>query len=170
MIRGNVHVEHSIADGGLSAFKVRTASFDRLLFCAHGVLSGKQMNVPIVVSNSKAPRKVYVRVRALPINAPGPAHSSARVLDRAAADHSRINSVLQRESTSLAIFTVFLLILATFGWLLLHSLSAGTAGLRIRLNWTAIIALGVPFIALAFSLVCLFVHVALWQKPHDNLN
>ena len=158
------------ASGGLSAFKMRTASFDRLLFCGHGVLSRKQMNHPVVVANSRAPRKLYVKVRALSINAPAPAQPSARVLDGAAADQSRVNSALQRESTSLAIFIALLLILATSGWLLLHSLSAGTAGVRIRLNWTAIIALGVPFIALAFLLVCLFVHVALRQKPHDQLN
>ena len=169
-MEGNVHVDHPVPDGVLSPFKMRTATFDRPLFGAHGVPFGKQMNAPVVVPNAKPRRRLHVKVRALSIDAPAPANSNTGVIDGATAGHSRINSVLQRESTALVIFVAFLLVLATSGWLVLHSLSAGTAGLRIRLNWTAIIALGVPFTALAFLLVCLFFQVALWQKSHDKLN
>ena len=68
----------------------------------------------------------------------------------------------------LAIFGALLLTVGTSGWLVLRNLFAGTGGLRIRLNWTAVIALGVPFVALAFLLVGLFIWVALGQSPRDK--
>jgi hypothetical protein len=41
-------------------------------------------------------------------------------------------------------------------------------GLEIKLNWTAILALGVPLVALTFLLVWLFLRVALRQTAHDT--
>jgi len=40
--------------------------------------------------------------------------------------------------------------------------------MEIRLNWTAIFALGVPLVLLAFLLVWLFLRLARWQIPHDK--
>ena len=40
--------------------------------------------------------------------------------------------------------------------------------MEIRLNWTAIFALGAPLASLAFLLVWLFLRLARWQIPHDK--
>ena len=40
--------------------------------------------------------------------------------------------------------------------------------MEIRLNWTAICALGVPLVTLAFLLVWLFLRLARWQISHDK--
>ena len=74
----------------------------------------------------------------------------------------------QRRTAPLAIVGGLLSTAAILGWLVLRSLSTG--GLEIRLNWTAIIALGVPLVGLAFLLVWLFIRVALWQNPHDTVS
>ena len=80
--------------------------------------------------------------------------------------------VPRRKTALLAIFSVLLFIVATSGWLVLHGVPAGSGGVQsgaqIRLNWTAILALGVPLAALAFLVVWLFSLVALWQNPRDT--
>ena len=40
--------------------------------------------------------------------------------------------------------------------------------MEITLNWTAILALGVPLFALAFLLVWLFLRIARWRIPRDK--
>jgi len=97
-----------------------------------------------------------------------PARSTALAIDHAPSRRSPITYVLQLRTAPLAIFSALLLTVATSGWLVLRTLSAGIGGLRIRLNWTAIIALGVPFVALGFLLVWLFVCVTLGQNARDT--
>jgi hypothetical protein len=58
--------------------------------------------------------------------------------------------------------------LTTVGWLVLRSLSTGAGGLEITLNWTAIVALGVPLVALTFLLVRFFLSVAFRHADYDT--
>jgi len=95
-----------------------------------------------------------------------PARSTVVVIDQAPPRRHPITYALQ--TAVLAIFSALLMTIGASGWLVLRNLSAGTGGLRIRLNWTAIVALGVPFVALAFLLVWLFVWVAVRQNPRDK--
>jgi len=74
----------------------------------------------------------------------------------------------RRKTPLLSIFSVLLFMVVTTGGFMIHSISAGSSGLRMRLNWTAILALGVPLAALAFLVVWLFSLVALWQNPQDT--
>jgi len=77
--------------------------------------------------------------------------------------------VLKRGTAPVAISAV-LFTIATAGWLVLGSLSTGAGGLEITLNWKAIVALGVPLVALTLLLVGLFRSVALWQaEPRHDL-
>jgi hypothetical protein len=98
-----------------------------------------------------------------------PVRSSAIVINKAALPRrSRIASILKREIAPLAIVTVLLLSVTSLGWLVLRSLSVGTGGMEVRLNWTAIVVLGMPLVGLAFLLVSLFIRVAFWQTPHTD--
>jgi hypothetical protein len=75
--------------------------------------------------------------------------------------------VLKRGTAPVAIGAV-LFAITTAGWFVLRSLSTGAGGLEITLNWKAIVALGVPLVALTLLLVGLFLSVALWQADHDT--
>ena len=68
---------------------------------------------------------------------------------------SRNANVLRRGRAALATVGVVLLIILTAGWLVVRDLSGGTAGITVRLNWTLIVGLGVPFIALPFLILWL---------------
>ena len=99
-----------------------------------------------------------------------PLRSDAIVVHKALPCRSRRAHVLQRTIAPLAISTALLLTVATSGWLVLRNMSTGTGALEIRLNWTAIFALGVPLVGFAFLLVWLFIRVALSQNPHDTVS
>jgi len=96
---------------------------------------------------------------------PPATRSHATASNEALSCRSRIAYVLRRNTAPLAIVSGLLLTVATSGWLVLRSLSTGTGGLEIRVNWTAIVALGMPLVGLAFWLVRFFIRVALWQTP-----
>ena len=98
------------------------------------------------------------------------ARSNALLINKHLPGRSRIVFLLQQEAVPLAIVSALLLTTLTLGWIVLHSLSAGTRGLEIRVNWTAIVALGVPLVIVAFLLVWLVVRVAQWQSPHDTVS
>ena len=65
-------------------------------------------------------------------------------------------NVLRRgAAAAVASVGVALFILSTAGWLVLRDLSSGAAGIKITLNWTSIVAFGVPFVALTFLILWL---------------
>ena len=64
-------------------------------------------------------------------------------------------NVLRRGAAAAATVGVAIFILSTAGWLVLRDLSSGAAGIKITLNWTSIVAFGVPFVALTFLILWL---------------
>lgn len=82
---------------------------------------------------------------------------SSRIRQFSVSHHSRSSNanVLRRGTAAVATVGVMLLILSSAGWLALRDLASGTGGIRIRLNWTLIVGLGVPFIALSFLILWL---------------
>lgn len=97
-----------------------------------------------------------------------PARTTTPETAHAPSHRSPLTCVPQPRTAALAISSALLLTVATSGWFMLRSVSAGTGGLHIRLNWTAIVALGAPFVALAFLLAWLFVWVALREDSRDT--
>ena len=96
-----------------------------------------------------------------------PVRSNTIVINKAGR-RSRIASILKRQIAPLAIVSVLLLSVTFLGWLVLRSLSVGTGGMEVRLNWTAIVVLGMPLVGLAYLLARLFIRVAFRQTPHTD--
>lgn len=63
---------------------------------------------------------------------------------------------LVKRGTSVTIIGAVLLAFGMAGWLVLYSLTSGAAGLRLKLNWTAIVGFGMLLVALAFLILWLF--------------
>ena len=105
---------------------------------------------------------IHGGLRALPV-----ASSPQLVVDEAPRSRSGIDYAVHRMLAPLAIAGLLLLLVASSVSFVLWSVSSGTQGLQMKLNWPAILALGAPLIPLAFLLVYLFVRLAFEKAPHD---
>ena len=124
-----------------------------------------------LMSCQLATKQRHTRIGAFPLRSSFlSARFNALLINTILISRSRIVFFLTREAVPLAIVGALLISITTLGWLVLRSVSDGTGKVDIRLNWTAIFALSVPLVALAFLLVWLFVRVAQWQKPHDTVS